>query len=623
MAEGISFDPYLGWVDVVDPNNVPPDVRTIGAADLLRYEKLGQDTVTKFSEVEQALADLDSDAAIATSLAQPESQTRVAIQGLVDTGVAGFQAVIDAVPAEVDTQVSAAVPPLVTSALAADSTVANAAASAVGTELNAAGVFKGATPITWVQDEIALSFTDKNGFRFWLESGFDGKPTAHARQILTDVLAQPVSIAAAAELGMQEISDVYEWAWVVTDQQDKILGGWHTDGTFSTAKLTLPNASVSLANLDSALADLVTTDPARPATASAGATTLITSRLNLLGQWELRSENLTTGTSTLLYTGKRVADVTVSADNTTVYFSAVAVGGTTSRTMTVPVAGGTVRPAVPVTALIAHGDSMTHGMGGGYGIYAWPAVAATDLGIPYFNSGLSAQTSTEIATDQGGIKPTFTVAGNTIPATGPVTLTNVAPTGTWRAGWEWTWLGYLHGVYGTLKKSTAEVWTFTRATDGAAVATPNPATFESEQGKLYADWIQTFWIGRNNVNQAINVRDMDAMVSILTPQQKYFLVFPIFNTTGEPSGSSGYNNLMAINNAWAAQYGSRYVDTRRWIIDNGLAAAGIVATAADTTAIAEDRIPPSLMADSTHLNATGYNVLGKYIASVIRQKGWV
>jgi len=41
MTDPISFDPFLGWVDVTDPDNVPEDVRTITASDLLRYENLG------------------------------------------------------------------------------------------------------------------------------------------------------------------------------------------------------------------------------------------------------------------------------------------------------------------------------------------------------------------------------------------------------------------------------------------------------------------------------------------------------------------------------------------------------------------------------------------------------
>ncbi len=41
MTDPISFDPFLGWVDTIDPDNLPEDVRIIGANDLLRYENLG------------------------------------------------------------------------------------------------------------------------------------------------------------------------------------------------------------------------------------------------------------------------------------------------------------------------------------------------------------------------------------------------------------------------------------------------------------------------------------------------------------------------------------------------------------------------------------------------------
>jgi hypothetical protein len=48
MADPISFDPYLGWVDITDPDNIPQDARIIGASDLLRFEQLGKD-VAEFS----------------------------------------------------------------------------------------------------------------------------------------------------------------------------------------------------------------------------------------------------------------------------------------------------------------------------------------------------------------------------------------------------------------------------------------------------------------------------------------------------------------------------------------------------------------------------------------------
>lgn len=39
----IHFDPVTRWVNVNDPDNVPPDAKVLTAEDLLRFEKLGQD----------------------------------------------------------------------------------------------------------------------------------------------------------------------------------------------------------------------------------------------------------------------------------------------------------------------------------------------------------------------------------------------------------------------------------------------------------------------------------------------------------------------------------------------------------------------------------------------------
>lgn len=45
MTDPISFDAFTGWVNVTDPDNVPPDAKVLTAEDLMRYEKLGQDIV--------------------------------------------------------------------------------------------------------------------------------------------------------------------------------------------------------------------------------------------------------------------------------------------------------------------------------------------------------------------------------------------------------------------------------------------------------------------------------------------------------------------------------------------------------------------------------------------------
>lgn len=42
----VSFTPYLGWVDVSDPNNIPAGTQKINAANLLRLER-GVDAAVK------------------------------------------------------------------------------------------------------------------------------------------------------------------------------------------------------------------------------------------------------------------------------------------------------------------------------------------------------------------------------------------------------------------------------------------------------------------------------------------------------------------------------------------------------------------------------------------------
>lgn len=59
MADPIAFSKYNGWVDVVDDNNVPPGARPVNAADLLRYENLGEQAAAAINEHEGRIDTLE------------------------------------------------------------------------------------------------------------------------------------------------------------------------------------------------------------------------------------------------------------------------------------------------------------------------------------------------------------------------------------------------------------------------------------------------------------------------------------------------------------------------------------------------------------------------------------
>jgi hypothetical protein len=146
MPGPLSFDAFLGWVNITDPNNIPQDARVVGADDLLRYEKLGVDTVAAVNDLAAEVESFDADESVAATLATPTSATRAAVELLVTDSVDGLQEVIDGVPAQVTAKLATDVPPAVASAIAADATITAAASAAVDTKVTGLSLVKTSDP---------------------------------------------------------------------------------------------------------------------------------------------------------------------------------------------------------------------------------------------------------------------------------------------------------------------------------------------------------------------------------------------------------------------------------------------------------------------------------------------
>lgn len=132
-----------------------------------------------------------------------------------------------------------------------------------------------------------------------------------------------------------------------------------------------------------------------------------------------------------------------------------------------------------------------------------------------------------------------------------------------------------------------------------------------------------YWGGRNNIDDLATVMADDEAImaahAVHTPKR---LILSATTTQSETAGTLGHARVERINAHRAARWPSEYVDVRRWLIDEGLTEAGITPTAADTAAVAADTLPPSLMADNTHLNTAGSQALGRHLATIIAAKGW-
>ncbi len=256
----------------------------------------------------------------------------------------------------------------------------------------------------------------------------------------------------------------------------------------------------------------------------------------------------------------------------------------------------------------------------------------------YRNLAVGGQTSTHIAGRFGAIAPLLTVAGNSIPASGPVTVTacRVLKTdGTLDNGFtpitnqgSNTLYGSLAGVLGTWTRAAGDgSYTFTRAVDGTAVGCPEGTPFKP----VWADYdLNTLVIGlgRNNLGDLPTIkRDVEACSAAQRSIEKRQIILTVTNggsiTPGVPTnegvGTTTGNNVVALE-LWAESRftgpGFEVVNVRKLLMQHGDGSTD------DNADIAAGTVPRSLRIDAVHYSAAAHLLIAEHIASIINKKGW-
>lgn len=284
------------------------------------------------------------------------------------------------------------------------------------------------------------------------------------------------------------------------------------------------------------------------------------------------------------------------------------------------------RPERSAFRIVAWGDSLTHADGG-----TWTTRLASLLGVQVIPRGVSGERAEGIAARQGGIKRVLTVTGGTIPASGGVGVTAdgvfLLPNVNSSAG---VTRGYLAGIHGTITAGTTNNdWVFTRTTAGTALAV-TAAPWISDDSIAYRDALPIFWAGRNSFPFDIdNAPDaagtaLQAMIDYQNNGSK-FVALTVLNGAGE--GRTGDPAAYAAVTGYAqwmkTHWPHNVLDIRRWLIDHGLAAAGITPTAQDLADIDDDTVPASLRKDWIHLTPTGYALVADHLAAFLTSKEWI
>lgn len=288
-----------------------------------------------------------------------------------------------------------------------------------------------------------------------------------------------------------------------------------------------------------------------------------------------------------------------------------------------------ISATAPLTGITCWGDSMTMDYGS-IGT-AFAVELGTELGIPANMRGYSGETGYQIAWRAGAFEARITVSG-ALPATGAVAATITPDVGWFR---ERTFDGVVTSITGArvpvrivqagaAAPGDVPTWTVAQVGGTAPVTILPGARVLVSTGAERAVTTQpmTVWIGRNDADPDRIERALTALLTQHRDPLRRRVVLPVFNRTTEPSGSAAYVEVTAANARIAEVAGDDFYDLRADLILSGLAIVGLTPTAEDTTAMSEDRVPPALMHDVTHLNALGRQAAARLVANEIKTRNW-
>lgn len=275
-------------------------------------------------------------------------------------------------------------------------------------------------------------------------------------------------------------------------------------------------------------------------------------------------------------------------------------------------------------------------------------------GLPTYNFGLSGQTSDAIAARQGGAPTYYAPVGGVIPESGAVTLTPAVPGPCRSLAAPVNLSCRLAGVDGTFAWDGTNA-KFTRQSPGDAVAVAvlvplyvYPITTVNVSGSIPAgtlyeehdECMNLIWPGRNNLNQTdLIMENVDSIVKNLKNIGQKFLLLAEFNSSAEPTGSTGFNQMTELNHRYQDKYPDFYcaignVDIRQNFINNANPAS-----AGDMEDVAVGLTPRSLRYDPLHPSQQisgnggsltpelaldyGANVNATFTRDVFNNKGWL
>lgn len=296
----------------------------------------------------------------------------------------------------------------------------------------------------------------------------------------------------------------------------------------------------------------------------------------------------------------------------------------------------------PTRDIDCWGDSQTQGYPNEFGepVYQWwqwlrDYLRADGDSRLVHGRGAGGQNSSQIAARAGAVAISITIDGGVVPADGePVGVSAIIPDFL-TATSEQIFSVTIAGLPGTLIRGNDGACTFTRAVNGIPIDVPANVPLMLDIAPIRT---QAIFVGRNDVAFEFDtlLNNIQAMERYHQPDCRPTLVMgptnaSAVNPSGAPSiyadegrGTPAYVQLRLTVDRLSAEYGSRFLDVHRSLVDDGQKMAAWLDTNGhfssfalsyrphdqDIEDIAADRVPASLRGDGLHFNSFGHAVVG-------------
>ena len=181
------------------------------------------------------------------------------------------------------------------------------------------------------------------------------------------------------------------------------------------------------------------------------------------------------------------------------------------------------------------------------------------------------------------------------------------------------------GIAGTLSLDSASRnrYYFTRSEAGEETSVPAGTPVETAATDMYRDYIHVVWLG--TYGNYKNAEDLVAQIkALLSRQAQNPERFIVLGVCGREKIQYSASRMDAIDTAMMQAFGSRYINVRKYLIEDGLSDAGITPSKKDINNIVAQKVPDSFTTASSQveLNGKAFTLIGKLVYDRMESLGY-